>query len=126
MPHPVPHCAFLAGQISRLTRYYQTVIQLSPLPNDDGSLLRHVDCGLKSVATQRGRDREAGSRRTQRGAAQRQSESRSRHRGTLATIKSRLTRLSRVVVVLYNPYFRGIFWLANGLGLRTGALPSTF
>ncbi len=45
---------------------------------------------------------------------------------TLTTIKSRLTRLSRVVVVLYNPYFRGLFWLATRLGLRTGAVPSTF
>ena len=45
---------------------------------------------------------------------------------TLGNLRSRLNRLSRVVVVMYNPYFRGVFWLATRLGLRTGPLPTTF
>ena len=40
----------IAGQLSRFTRYYDAVVQFAPLPNDDGSLLRHVACAMKSTA----------------------------------------------------------------------------
>ena len=50
MPHPYL-TRVIAGQLSRFTRYYDAVVQFAPLPNDDGSLLRHVDCGTKATAT---------------------------------------------------------------------------
>lgn len=125
MPHPYLN-RVLAGQISRLTRYYETVIHLSPLPNDDGSLLRHIDCGVKTVVGSAAdiAPPAAGERNAVllNGNLNHDLDI----EATLTTIKSRLTRLSRVVVVLYNPYFRGLFWLATRLGLRTGAVPSTF
>ena len=125
MPHPYL-TRILAGQISRLTRYYERVVQLAPLPNDDGSLLRQVDCRVKSVAG-----------RVEQMVVPAEGERDAvlingnlNHdldiEATLAAIKPRLTRLSRVVVVLYNPYFRGIFWLATRLGMRSGTVPSTF
>ena len=46
--------------------------------------------------------------------------------GTLTQLRSRLNRLSRVIVVMYNPYFRGVFSLATRLGFRTGPEPTTF
>ena len=49
MPHPYL-TPILAAQVSRLTRYYDWVVQLAPQPGDDGSLLRQVDCQVKSVA----------------------------------------------------------------------------
>jgi hypothetical protein len=96
------------------------------MPSDDGILLRHVDCGTKSVAAsvadipaQSDGDRQAillnGNLNYDLDIE-----------ATLTAIKPRLTRLSRVIVVLYNPYFRGLFWLANALGLRQGPLPTTF
>lgn len=125
MPHPYL-TRILAGQISRLTRYYDRVVQLAPLPNDDGLLLRHVDNAHKTVAASTAEiAAPANDERTAvliNGNLNHDLDI----EGTLATIRARLTRLSRVVVVLYNPYFRGIFWLANRLGLRSGAVPSTF
>ena len=46
--------------------------------------------------------------------------------GLLTDLKRKLSRTSRVIVVLYNPYLRGLFNLANRMGLRKGELPSTF
>lgn len=125
MPHPYL-TRILAGQISRLTRYYDAVVQLAPRPNDDGSLLQHVDCPVKSVA--RTVDELATPADSDRHAVLINGNLNDDLdiEATLATIRPRLTRLSRIVVVLYNPYFRGIFWLANQLGLRSGSIPSTF
>jgi hypothetical protein len=125
----VPHrylTRILAGQVSRLTKYYETVTQLSPLPNDDGSLLRHLDGQVKGVAASVDEIAPvaAGERNVilLNGNLNHDLDI----EATLAAIRSRLTRLSRLVVVLYNPYFRGIFWLANRLGLRAGPVPTTF
>jgi hypothetical protein len=46
--------------------------------------------------------------------------------GLLLLLKSRLSRTSRVLVVLYNPYLRWLYGLANKIGIRHGELPSTF
>jgi len=125
VPHPYL-TKVLAAQASRLTRYYDAVIQLAPPSNDDGSLLRHVDCQIKSVAASvDGIARPADAARTAillNGNLNHDLDI----EATLAAIKPRLNRLSRVIVVLYNPYFRGVFWLANQLGLRNGPVPSTF
>jgi hypothetical protein len=125
VPHPYL-TKVLAAQASRLTRYYDAVIQLAPPPNDDGSLLRHVDCQIKSVAASvDGIALPAAAARTAillNGNLNHDLDI----EATLAAIKPRLNRLSRVIVVLYNPYFRGVFWLANQLGLRSGPVPSTF
>src|SRR5688572_9432266 len=127
MPHPYL-TRVIAGQLSRFTRYYDAVVQFAPLPNDDGTLLKHVDCTTK--ATAHGIDElppadlSAGTRTAVllNGNLNRDLDI----EGTLANLKSRLNRLSRVVVVMYNPYFRGVFWLATRLGLRSGPLPTTF
>jgi hypothetical protein len=118
----------IAGQLSRFTRYYDAVVQLAPLPNDDGSLLAQVDCASKATAVRiedvPAADISAGTRTAVllNGNLNHDLDI----EGTLASLKSRLNRLSRVVVVIYNPYFRGVFWLATRLGLRTGPLPTTF
>jgi hypothetical protein len=49
MPHPYV-TRVIAGQLSRFTRYYDAVVQIAPLPNDDGSLLQYVDCATKAPA----------------------------------------------------------------------------
>jgi hypothetical protein len=41
-------------------------------------------------------------------------------------LKTRLAPASRVVVVLYNPYLRSLYAIANRLGLRQGECPGTF
>lgn len=125
MPHPYL-TRILAAQVSRLTRYYDGVIQFAPQQTDDGSLLRHVDCQVKSVAESvDGIAPPAEAARTAillNGNLNHDLDI----EATLASIKPRLNRLSRVIVVLYNPYFGGVFWLANALGLRRAPVPSTF
>jgi hypothetical protein len=125
VPHPYL-TRILAAQVSRLTRYYDGVIQFAPQQKDDGLLLRHVDCQVKSVAESV--DGIAPPAETARTAILLNGNL--NHdldiEATLASIKPRLNRLSRVIVVLYNPYFRGVFLLANALGLRRGPVPSTF
>jgi hypothetical protein len=46
--------------------------------------------------------------------------------GLLARLRANLSRTSRLVVVLYNPYLRWLYILANRLRIRKGELPSTF
>lgn len=46
--------------------------------------------------------------------------------GLLTGLKKKLARSSRLLLVLYNPYFRWIYRIANALHLRNGELPTTF
>lgn len=127
-PHPYL-TRVIAGQVSRITRYFDGLVQFKPLPNDDGEVLQHAECGMKVTAA-RLEDipeqlTDAGGKRTAvllNGNLNHDLDI----EATLSRLKTRLNRLSRVVVVLYNPYFRGVFLLATRLGLRTGPLPSTF
>jgi hypothetical protein len=128
MPHPYL-TRIIAGQVSRLTRYYDSLIQFDPLPGDEGSLLRRADCPVKATAkTVDDIPQQGGEANGQRTAVLLNGNLNYDLdiEATLTRLKARLNRLSRVVVVLYNPYFRGVFWLATRLGLRTGPLPTTF
>ena len=127
MPHPYL-TGVLAGQVSRITRYYDALIQYKPLVNDDGSLLRFADCPAKLTALKFEEIPEPHPSASQRAAILLNGNLNYDLdvEATLSRLKSRLNRLSRLVVILYNPYFRGVFWLASRLGMRTGPLPSTF
>jgi glycosyltransferase involved in cell wall biosynthesis len=46
--------------------------------------------------------------------------------GLLLDLRDRLSRTSRLIVVLYNPYLRWLYYLANRVGLRQGEVPTTF
>lgn len=127
MPHPYL-TRVIAGQVSRITRYFDVLVQFHPLTNDDGSLLRNADCASKQTAKAFDDLPAADGRSTDRIAVLLNGNL--NHdldiEATLTNLKTRLTRLSRLVIVLYNPYFRGAFTLATQLGLRSGPLPTTF
>ena len=125
MPNPYL-TQVLAAQVSRLSRYYDSVIQLSPLPNDDGTLLKRVAGEAKTVVSSAQEIPIADAGRRDVVLLNGNLNEDLDIEATLAAIRARLTRWSRVAVVLYNPYFRGVFWLANKLGLRKGGVPSTF
>lgn len=127
MPHPYL-TRVIAGQVSRITRYCDALVQFEPLPNDDGSLLRQADGVAKATANTLDElpAQEAGADRRVAVLLNGNLNHDLDIEATLTNLKTRLTRLSRLVVVLYNPYFRGVFKLATELGLRSGPLPTTF
>jgi len=120
--------AFLAAEISSLTRYYDRVIQWLPREDDKGALLAAVAAPRKETV---GKDEpfpDLTDERDKRTAIL--------INGTfnydfdiqalLIHLKTKLARTSRLVVVLYNPYLRWAYYLATRLGIRKGELPSTF
>lgn len=118
----------LGKELSRLTRYYDCVIQWLPRKEDGGALLANIDSPQKQVIEEgvpfpdlTGED----SRRT----AVLVNGTFNHHfdiQGLLMDIKHKLSRTSRILVVLYNPYLRWFYYLANQFGIRKGELPGTF
>ena len=119
--------AVLAAELSRLTRYYDQVIQWMPREDDRGILLSLLDAPVK-------RRIEIGEpfpdltveaeRRTavlMNGTLNHSLDI----QALLLELKAKMSRTSRVLVVLYNPYLRWLYLLANLLGLRKGELPGT-
>ena len=120
--------AFLAAEISSLTRYYDRVIQWLPREDDRGGLLAAVDAPCKETI---GRDEpfpDLTHERDKRTAIL--INGTFNHdfdiQALLLQLKAKLARTSRLVVVLYNPYLRWAYYLTNRLGIRKGDLPSTF
>ncbi len=118
----------IAGDISGLARYYDQVIQWLPRENDSGLLLDAIDAPAKTLI---GDDepfpdlRHDNDRRSVvliNGAFNHEYDIQKR----LVELRRRLSRTARLVVVLYNPYLRAVYRLANWLGIRKGELPDTF
>jgi hypothetical protein len=120
--------SFLAAELSVLTRYYDRVIQWLPREDDTGTLLANIDAPSKDTV---GKDKpfpDLSHEREQRTAIL--VNGTFNHdfdiQGRLAQLKPRLSRTSRVVAVLFNPYLRWLYTLANRFHIRKGELPSTF
>jgi len=119
---------FLAAELSVLTRYYERLIQWLPREDDSGMLLAAMDAPVKETI---GRDEpfpDLSSESEKRTAVLINGTFNHSFdiQGLLAGLKPKLSRSSRVLVVLYNPYLRWLYDLANRLGIRKGELPSTF
>src|SRR5208282_243431 len=118
----------IGHELSTLTRYYDQVIQWIPRKEDVGLLLAEIDCKLKStVAT--GEPFPDLTGEEDRRTAILINGSLNHHydiQGLLEELLPKLARTSRVLLVLYDPYFRWLYGLANRLGLRKGDLPETF
>ena len=118
----------VAAEISEISRYCDATLQLGKREEDTGLLLEAVNCEKKLQA----KDIKAINRFT------RKTQSRAfillnsninhdeRIEDTLTNIQKVLNRHSRVGLVIYNPYFRGLYALANFIGIRTRAVPSNF
>lgn len=111
-----------------MTRFYDRVIQLLPRKDDSGRLLNMVDCKSKSIARDV-QDLPDLSGETEERTAVLINGTLNHYldiQGLLLKLKGSLSRTSRVVLVLYNPYVRWLYLLANRLGIRKGELPVTF
>jgi hypothetical protein len=119
--------SFLAQELSTITRYYDRVIQWLPRENDSLQLLDELDAKSKKTVSE-GEDFPRLADGDQR-AGILINGTFNHHfdvQGLLAELKPWLSRTSRILLILYNPYFRWLYQLANRLGIRKGEVPTTF
>jgi hypothetical protein len=118
----------IGAEISRMSRYYDRVIQWARGPGETDLLLSAVDNMDKSVAAgfesipDMKDEAEKRSIVLLNGTFNYELDI----QGLLSALRSKLSRSSRVVVVVYNSYFAWIYWLANALGIRNSDMPCTF
>ena len=118
----------IAAEVSRITRYFDRVIQCAPADHDPGVLLDAIDAPEKTVARTIEEMPDLSSERDRRTAVLLNGNF-NYHldiQGELARLKRKLSRTSRVVVVAYNPYLRGLYSIADALGLRNSPPTVTF
>lgn len=120
--------ALLGAELSRVTRYYDQVIQWLPRGDDRGMLLSLVDAPARRQLASSESFPDLTAETDRRSAVLINGTFNHSHdiQGLLLELKAKLSRTSRVLVVLYNPYLRPLYNLANRLGLREGELPGTF
>ena len=118
--------ARVGREISRITRYADHVVQVDPLPGDDGLVRNAIDAPRKSVGTSDNLSGFAEERSVTALLLNGNFNHSTDIQGLLDTLRPHLTRGGRVVVVLYNWYFAGLFRLADRLGLREGEPFITF
>jgi len=118
----------LGAEISATTRFSDEVIQVEPLPHDDGLLLDNIACPLKSRLDRIADLPDVGDETSRRVALLLNGNFNSSEdiQDTLDQLHSRMTGRDRLFVVLYSPYASWLFQLAQWLGIRRGTLPSTF
>jgi len=118
----------IAAEVSRITKYFDGVMQLYPLGHDNGRLFDQVCCSAKSsldsidliIAS------EAENEKRKVFLLNGNLNHHLDIQGLLSDIKSKMNRTDRLVAVLYNPYFRWLYQLADKLGLRKVKQPVTF
>ncbi len=118
----------IAAEISSFSRYYDRIIQWKPRPNDTGILLREIDAPARSIALNYDELPNVSSETDTRSLVLLNGNINHDYniQQTLSTLRLKLSRSSRVVLVAYNPYLRWLYELANKFGLRSGEQPDTF
>ena len=118
----------IGREISRITRRYDATIEWRAHAPRSRDLLAYVDSPAKSRCDGEAFTPDLSAERERRTAVLLNGEL--NHcpdvQGMLDSLKPRLSRASRVVLVLYNPYLSWLYKLANLLGLRSGEVPVTF
>ena len=118
----------LAREVNKLTRYFDSVIQWLPRRDETGVLLAGIDAPEKQSIQEHSLFPDLSGEDTRRTAIL-VNGAFNHHfdiQGLLVNLKPKLSRTSRLLVVLYNPYLRWLYSLANSLGIRKGELPETF
>jgi len=119
--------ALIAKEISTFSRYYHQIFQVNLFDHDQEEILEFIDCPEKQIVHQ---IEEIPLLTKQKDPTLILLNGTLNHhlniQGLLTKIKSKLSRSSRVVLVMYNPYFRWLYTLATFLEIREGPMPSTF
>jgi hypothetical protein len=118
----------IARELSTLTGYYDRLIQWLPREDDRGRLMAAMDAPVKQTVDRGETFPDLSLEENTRtavlinGAFNHDFDI----QGLLMQLRPRISRTSRVLAVLYNPYLRWLYHLANRLGIRKGELPGTF
>jgi len=118
----------ISKEISVLTRYCDQVIQLQTRDTDTGALLKNIDCPKKSQLFGVEEIPDVSQNPDSRLAVLLSGNFNYHYdiQDLLQSVKPRLNRSSRLVVVIYNAYLNWCFKLVEGLGLKKGEPASTF
>jgi glycosyl transferase family 2 len=117
----------IAAEISSFIRYYDRLFQWLRVPGDTGFLLDSVAAAEK-LNVERDFDHDLRSDRRTRSAILLNGtfNVRSDIQQLLRRLKSKMARSSRIVAVLYNPYYSVLYRAATRFGLKSGETPTTF
>jgi hypothetical protein len=115
----------IAREISLMTKYFDHCVQISPRAEDSGILFKNIVCEKKTIQS----DIHTSDILNDYKVAILLNGNLNYHsdiQNLLDQMKNKMNRFSRLIVVAYNPYLRGLYSLANILGFRQGAIPTTF
>lgn len=115
----------LAAQISTFAKYYDELVQYMPLDHDSGAILEAIDSPSKSRVTSLASFSGDSERRVAvliNGSLNYSLDV----QGVLQGILPSLSRHSRVIAVLYNPYLKPVYEMANAIGIRKAPVPTSF
>ncbi|OHB79906.1 MAG: hypothetical protein A2W31_01760 [Planctomycetes bacterium RBG_16_64_10] len=120
--------AVLAAEISTSTRFFDECVQLSPLPHDGGLLFEALQCPAKRVAASVGQVPDA--RRTPDRRVALLLNGNFNYltdvQQDLSNLRPKLSRHTRLFVLMYNPFMSFLYTLASWLGLRHAPRPDVF
>ena len=116
----------IGAEVSTTARCHDCVVQLNPLAHDNGLLLENVDCPDKStvsgIVELPANDRNRSTAVVLNGNVNYSDDV----QGLLEQLKPKLQRSSRVILVLYNPYYGWLYRLLYWLRMRRVPTPHTF
>ena len=117
----------IAAEISAFTRYFDRVVQWKRLDGDTGFLLDSIDVPAREQVDG-DFDLDLRDEKTRRTAVLLSGTLNYEFdiQRLLQELHAKMSRNSRVVAVMYNPYYAAIYKLARRLGLKAGADPTTF
>jgi glycosyltransferase involved in cell wall biosynthesis len=118
----------IGSEISSTSRYYDDVTHLLPLEHDQGDLLRTIKCRQKQCVSKLDEFQDWSQQKSKRTLVILNGNLNysSNIQKLLSSVKPRLSRASRIVAVIYNPYFWWLYKIANAIGIRRAKLPENF
>jgi len=118
----------LAEQISVFARYYDQLIQWMPRKEDTGILFDFIDVPQKKMIRDGESFPDLSQDKNSRTAILLNGNINYHYdiQGLLMQLRRSLSRTSRVVLIVYNPYFSWLYRLANWMNIRRGEVPTTF
>ena len=119
--------ATIAAEISSLTRYYDRVFEWLRAREESGFLLQSIAAPQK-VVVEGNFDRDLKGEHAERSAILLNGTFNVRPdiQQLLQSLKEKMSRTSRIVAVLYNPYYSLLYRAAHRLGLKSGDNPTVF